>query len=173
MLLANVVSVVALAATALADGASITAAMTAIKADTTHLGDTVSAWGGDIFGVLTIAGESLGLLEALKKGSRTASKSAALTQDEALGIASATTELGAQVNRTLEAIIAAKPKFDHLIVVSPVILFNLEAQRKATADFSGKIVAKVPAELKPIAEQLIQPIDDGFAKAIAKYQIRL
>ena len=173
MLLTNIFSVAALAATVVADGASITAAMTKIKSDTTQLGNTVSSWHGDIFGVLPIAGESIGLLETIKKGSKTVSKSAALTQTEALGIAGSTVDLATQVNKTLEAIIAAKPKFDDLIVVSPIILFNLEEQKKATADFSSKILTKVPAELQAIAKSLIQPINDGFSKAIDIYQIRL
>ncbi|KND89995.1 hypothetical protein TOPH_05281 [Tolypocladium ophioglossoides CBS 100239] len=173
MLLTHAVSLVALAATVLADGKAITSAMNTINSDTVRLGTTVAAWPGDVFGVLPIAGESLALLEDIKKGSQTAADSAPLTQDEALSLATAVGDLAAQVNKTLEAIIAAKPKFDSLLVVSPVIFLNLEAQQKATADFSAKVVAKVPAALQAIARSLIQPIDDGFNKAIAEYRIKL
>ncbi|POR35510.1 Uncharacterized protein TPAR_04291 [Tolypocladium paradoxum] len=174
MLLTNVLSVVALgAATVLADGKAIMAAMNTIKADTAHLGATVASWRGDLLGVLAIAGESFGLLDDLKKGSRTADRSAPLTQDEALAIATVTADLATEVNKTLSAIIVAKPRFDRLLIVSPIILINLEAQQKATADFSAKVVAKVPKDLQAIAQSLIQPINDAFKKAIARYQIRL
>ncbi|PNY29126.1 Uncharacterized protein TCAP_00951 [Tolypocladium capitatum] len=177
MLLANVLPVVALAATTvLADGKAITAAMATIKADTVQLGASVSSLAGDLLDVLTvlpIAGESLGLLADIKKGAEVADKSAPLTQDEALGLASVTVDLAAQVNKTLEILIAAKPKFDGLLVVSPIIFLNLEAQREATTDFGNKVVAKVPKDLQAIAKGLMQPIDDGFNEVIAAYQIKL
>ncbi|KAJ6445135.1 antigenic cell wall galactomannoprotein [Purpureocillium lavendulum] len=172
MLVSNILLTgVALAGTVLADGKAIVAAMNKIKADTADLGNHVAAFKGDILGVLPIAMGSLHLLDDIKKGTKTADASAPLTTPEALELAGATGDLSKEVNKTLTAIIATKPKFDKLLVVSPIILLNLEQQQKATKDFSAKVVSKVPESLKGIAQALIKPIDDGFTQAIAKYKL--
>ncbi|UNI17134.1 hypothetical protein JDV02_003510 [Purpureocillium takamizusanense] len=145
--------------------------MNTIKADTVDLGNHAAAFRGDILGVLPIAIGSLHLLDDIKKGTKTASSSQPLTTPEALELAGATGDLAKEVNKTLTAIIAAKPKFDKLLVVSPIILLNLEQQQKATKDFSAKVVEKVPKELQAIAQGLIKPIDDGFTQAIGKYKL--
>ncbi|KAK4089265.1 hypothetical protein Purlil1_6254 [Purpureocillium lilacinum] len=165
------VSNMLLTGVALADGKAIVSAINTIKADTVDLGNHAASFKGDIIGVIPIAVGSLHLLDDIKKGTKTADASQPLTTPEALDLAGATGDLATQVNKTLTAIIAAKPKFDKLLVVSPIILLNLEQQQKATKDFSAKVVSKVPTELQAIAQALIKPIDDGFAQAIDKYKL--
>ncbi|KAL3954278.1 hypothetical protein ACCO45_012234 [Purpureocillium lilacinum] len=140
---------VALAATALADGKAIVSAINTIKADTVDLGNHAASFKGDIIGVIPIAVGSLHLLDDIKKGTKTADASQPLTTPEALDLAGATGDLA----------------------TSPIILLNLEQQQKATKDFSAKVVSKVPTELQAIAQALIKPIDDGFAQAIDKYKL--
>ncbi|EQL03211.1 Cell wall galactomannoprotein [Ophiocordyceps sinensis CO18] len=162
MRLASVLSAAALASSVLGDGNSIRKAIKTIGHDTTALGDVVSSR------ALPVVGKAVGLFVALKRGSRTARASAPLSFDEALGVATATGDLTSAVNKTLAALVVARPKFDYLLV-TPLILVTLDVQRRAANDFGGKVVAKVPKELRPIARQLIKGIDDDFETAIDAY----
>ena len=167
-MLGKLLSLVALAATALADGAAIVAAMDHIAADTVKLNDTVAAWPGDFLGALPITVESVSLLKGINDAKTVASESANLTFTEAIQIAQSTLALASSVNSTLETIIAAKHKFDHLLL-SPIILVNLELEKKATDEFSGELIAKVPEVLQSTAKTLVLQIDTSFDKAIGVY----
>ncbi|OAQ59593.1 antigenic cell wall galactomannoprotein [Pochonia chlamydosporia 170] len=171
MRLTPLVSIMALAATAIADGKAITDAMAKINTQTADLGTTVKNWKGDLLGALPITVKSTQLLKQIKSAAKVADKSAPLSFDEALAVAGATGDLSKTVQATLQTIVDTKPKFDKLIILSPVVLLNLELEQDATDDFSGKVVSKVPEALQAIAQGLIKPIDDAFAAAIDKYRI--
>lgn len=171
MLVTKVFSVAALAATAMADATALTAAMNKIATQTTDLGNTVKNWKGDILGALPITAKSVELLSTINKSIKVAKDTQPLTFDEALAIATVTVDLANNVNSTLQTIIDTKPKFDKLIVLSPVVLLNLELEQDATDKFSAVVVSKVPDELKAIAQALIEPIDQSFALAIDKYRL--
>ncbi|KZZ94276.1 Cell wall galactomannoprotein [Moelleriella libera RCEF 2490] len=155
----------------LADGKTITDALATIQAKTTDLGAAVSNWRGDLLGALPITFKSTELLTTLKQATRDAEASGVLTLEESLAVASATDELSKTVVSTLQTIVDTKPKFDRLIILSPIVLLNLELEKGATEDFSATVVSKVPQDLKPVAEGLIKPIDDAFAAAIDKYKL--
>jgi hypothetical protein len=159
-----------LPALAAADGASIVASIETIASDTTSLNDTVSSWKGGLLGTLPIIVQSTTLLSNIKKGADVAAASANLTTIEAITVAQATQLLAADVNSTLETIIAAEAKFDKLLL-GPVILLNLKLERDATEDFSDAVLGKVPAALLPLATRLVGGILTGFDKAIETYKL--
>ncbi|KYK56084.1 hypothetical protein DCS_08050 [Drechmeria coniospora] len=174
MLIVRALSVFALAAaTVRADGQSIVGAINEIKSDAKSLGDQVTAYRGGILGVIPIAVDSLRLFASLHAGTSTADDSAPLSQAEAITLASSVQGLAGTVNATLEAIIAAKPRFDKLLVVNPIVFLNLRQQSRAAKDFGASVTAKVPAEMQQISAALVKPIDDGFAKALDVYHIYL
>jgi hypothetical protein len=156
------------AGTVLANGASIVSSLSAIDNATLHLQSTVASWNGKLFTALPIVIESTSLLDAIKKGTKTAKDSAPLEPLEAIDVAGATITLAGSVNSTLTTLISAKPKFDKL-KLSPLILINLSLQRKATGQMSEAIIAKVPAELQELAKNLVEPIDDAFGKGIEEF----
>lgn len=169
MLFTKVLAPVAFLATAvLADGAAIVDALNAIAADTAALNNTVIEWKSDLLGSLPIIAKSTSLLATINKGTKTAEDSAPLELLETLGVAQATQALVADVNTTLTTIISRKSDFDHLLL-SPVVLLNLELEKKASADFSDAVTAKVPADVQSIAEQLAAQINDAFVEAIDVY----
>jgi hypothetical protein len=162
-----------LVARALADGAAIVAAMTTVGNATVKLNNTVSSFPDnplldllDIGGLLT---DSISLLNDINAATHIAKVSANLTILEAISIAQSTISLASMVESTLTNIVNSKPKFDKLIVVSPVILLNLKSEKSATDDFGAAVVAKVPPVLKATAQNLLAPIDDAFNSAIAAY----
>jgi hypothetical protein len=162
-----------LVARALADGAAIVAAMTTVGNATVKLNNTVSSFPDnplldllDIGGLLT---DSISLLNDINAATHIAKASANLTILEAISIAQSTISLASMVESTLTNIVNSKPKFDKLIVVSPVILLNLKSEKSATDDFGAAVVAKVPPVLKATAQNLLAPIDDAFNSAIAAY----
>ncbi|KAK0637001.1 hydrophobic surface binding protein A-domain-containing protein [Bombardia bombarda] len=158
------------ASTVLADGASIVNALDTVNNSTLKLNSLVSSWNGKLLGTLPIVAESTALLAHIMKGTKTAKDSAALAALDALGVAGSTITLSASVNTTLTTIIAAKRKFDKRSL-SPVILLNLELEKSATEDFSAAIIAKLPADLQGLAQNLVAPIDASFEQGIDKYKL--
>jgi Hydrophobic surface binding protein A len=162
-----------LVARALADGAAIVAAMTTIGNATVKLNSTVSSFPDnplldllDVGGLLT---DSISLLNDINAATHIAQASANLTLLEAISVAQSTISLASMVESTLTNIVNSKPKFDKLVVVSPVILLNLKSEKGATDSFGAAVVAKVPAALQATAQNLLAPIDDAFNSAIATY----
>jgi hypothetical protein len=85
-------------------------------------------------------------------------------------VASATAKLAAVVESTLNTLVLAKPKFDKLLIVSPVVLYNLEQQQTATNEFGAAVTVKVPAAYQKLAAALLQPIQAAFNTTIAVYE---
>ncbi|KAG5983960.1 hypothetical protein E4U55_006570 [Claviceps digitariae] len=152
-------------------GQAITAALTTIQNKTTDLGTAVSSWNGHLLTALPITLTATDLLTHLHHATSTAHASPPLTVDGALAVALATGSLSPVVQSTLRTIVRNKPRFDALLVLSPVVLLQLELQRRATADFSDAVVDKVPGNLKGVARGLIKPIDDAFGEAIEAYRL--
>jgi hypothetical protein len=166
----NTLLFAALPGLVVADGAGIVASIDTISTDTLALNETVSSWKGGLLGTIPIIAKSTSLLENIKKGTKVASASANLTLIEAIQVAQATQALAADVNSTLETIISAENKFDHLLL-GPVILLNLKLEKDATQDFSSAVITKVPASLQPVATRLVEGIITGFDKAIETYKL--
>ncbi|KAF4959119.1 hypothetical protein FSARC_10832 [Fusarium sarcochroum] len=164
----SLLPLVALAGSALASGDTISAAIDNISNATLALNKTIATWPKTLIGTLPITTKSTLLLAEIHRGTVVARDSEPLSLDETLQVAKATSQLGADVNITLETVIAAKPSFDKLLL-SPVILLNLELQRNLSIDFSEAVVSKVPADLQDKAKALVQGIDDSFAQAIQKF----
>lgn len=162
------VSAAALAGSVLGDGNTIRNAMRTVSRDTVALGDAVSSWSGGPLGVLPIAGKAGGLLVALKLGAKTAKESTPLSIEEAVDVYTATQDLSSAVNKTLNALVEARPKFDQLLV-TPVILITLDIQRGAANDFSNRVVEKVPENLQSTARTLVRSIDEDFARVVDAY----
>lgn len=148
----------------------ILTAINTISSDTTALNTTVASWNGNALTLLEITVQSAKLLAAINDGTKTANKAANLTLAQTLDVATATVNLATGVNQTITTIVSAKPKFDKLLVVDPVILLNLKLEQDASRDFSSAVVAKVPADLQAIAQGLTQGIDDSFSQGIAVYE---
>jgi hypothetical protein len=164
----SLLPLVALAGCAFAYGDTISTAIDNISNATLALNKTIATWPQTLLGTIPITTKSTLLLTAIHNGTLVARESEPLSLEETLQVAKATSELSNDVSLTLETVIAAKPKFDKLMV-SPVILLNLELQRALSADFSEAVIAKVPENLQGNAKALVQGIDDSFAKAIKKY----
>lgn len=157
-------------ALAQSDANPILTTLGTITSDTTSLNTTVANFDGDPLTLIKITVQSAQLLSDINAGTDTANKAANLTLDQTLAIASATLALATDVNQTITTIIGAKPQFDKLLVVDPVILLNLKLEQDATRKFSAAVVAKVPAALQAIAQGLTQGIDDSFSEGIAAYE---
>lgn len=71
---------------------------------------------------------------------------------------------------TLSEIVAKKPTFDRDLILSPIILINLEQEQSASDKFTAAVTAKVPAALQASAKQLTEPIDAAFSQAISTYK---
>jgi len=128
-----------LATQVLADGAAIIAAISAVSNSTLALKKTVTNFPSnpfdDLFDIPCLLVDSATLLTDINDGTKVADASANLTLAETISVASATISLASVVESTLKTIVAAKPKFDALLIVSPVLLVNLLLEQKATDAF--------------------------------------
>ncbi|KAF2771739.1 antigenic cell wall galactomanno protein, partial [Teratosphaeria nubilosa] len=163
-----------LATSALADGTAIIAALNTITAASANLNNTVlDLYYAGVLGlleILPIASAQQTLLNDIHDGTETAQASAELNNLEAIAIYTATQALVASVNETLTSIELTKPKFDSLLLVSPIILQDLQTDKKASDQLSAAIISKVPMALQDFAKQAVAPIDAKFAEAIALYE---
>ncbi|ERT01709.1 antigenic cell wall galactomannoprotein [Sporothrix schenckii 1099-18] len=158
------------ATTAAASGADIVSALDNVDSATQKLQNIVNGWSGGLLGSLPILPQSARVLSAINDGTDTANDSDPLTQDEALGIATAVTTLSTTVNSTMTALINRHDDFEHLLL-APVVLIDLKLQKKASDDMSAAIIAKVPAALQGIASNLAAPIGASFDQAIEAFSL--
>ncbi|OAQ60336.1 hydrophobic surface binding protein A domain-containing protein [Pochonia chlamydosporia 170] len=169
MLLKSIVPVALFAATAVADVTSINNALLTVTKDLIALNSTLANFSGDLFAAIPILGASLTLENAIKAGTKTANASQPLNFDDTLIIAQSTADLAEDATSCINTLISVKPKFDKLLVVTPITLGITKDLRKLTAAFATAIIAKVPANFQEVAKQLVQGIDDDFARGIKAY----
>lgn len=159
-----------LAATTTSTPPSIVDALTTVNRTTTKLGSAVTSWHGTLLGTVPILAESTALLVQVKQGADAAEASAPLDVPGALAVATAAGALVNSVNATLAAIVDAKPRFERLLL-APLIAVDLGLQRRATAEMSEKVIAKVPEALRELARGLVKPIDESFGVAVEAYRL--
>lgn len=167
--LALAASLASVAFAAPAPPATIKSSLETIGTATVKLNATVAGYSGDLLGLIPITTDSIALLINIKSGTKVANNSPQLDFDTALDIAGATGTLANDVTDIIATLIRTKPKFDKLLIVTPIIKETIVTQRAATAELSKAILAKIPAELAAIAAILIQQIDDTFAQGVAAY----
>ncbi|CAK7220413.1 hypothetical protein SCUCBS95973_004145 [Sporothrix curviconia] len=153
-----------------ADGAAIVAALSNVDSETQELGSRVQDWNGGLLSSIPIVTQSAHVLSAINDGTDTADDSDPLTTEEAISIGSAVNTLATTVNATMTAIINAHDDFEHLLL-APIVLLDLKAQKSASDDMSSALLAKVPTALQAIASNLAAPIDASFNQAIEVYSI--
>ncbi|KAK2595114.1 hypothetical protein QQS21_007140 [Conoideocrella luteorostrata] len=168
MLLKTILPVV-FAVSAVADVTSINNALITITKDLVALNNTLASFKGDLFAAIPILGASNKLQTSIKAGTDAAKKSNPLSFDDTLIIAESTADLAEDSTQTIDTLIAAKPKFDKLFIVTPITLGLTKDLRAATANLSAAIIEKVPADLQPVSKALVQGIDDDFARAVKAY----
>ncbi|KAB5578008.1 putative antigenic cell wall galactomanno protein [Coniochaeta sp. 2T2.1] len=170
MRLSTLLTPLALLPTVLSSGQTISDAITAINTVTQTLQSKVSSWKGDLLGTLPIIVSSTELLKDINNATKVTKASDPLEPLEALTVAVAVNTLSGSVNQTISAIVAKKRQFDKLLL-SPVILLNLELEKDATDKLGAALGEKVPEELKGAAAQLQATIDGYFEAGIEAYKL--
>ncbi|KAM3536119.1 hypothetical protein MY4038_000585 [Beauveria bassiana] len=169
MLLSKLVAPVALAATVLADGAAVNTALKTVDKSINALTATLTGFSGNIFGSLPVLGASLKLKSDIQKATKAASSSQDLTSDETLSLAETVGTIITDATKSIDAFIAVKPKFDKLLILTPIAAGQIKDLKTATVALGDAIVSKVPAELKDISSQLIGQINAQFDRGSAAY----
>ncbi|KAM3507759.1 hypothetical protein MY10362_001561 [Beauveria mimosiformis] len=169
MLLSKLVAPIALAATVLADGAAVNTALKTVDQSINSLTATLTGFSGNIFGAIPVLGASLKLKSDIEKATKAASSSQGLTSDETLSLADTVGTIITDATKSIDAFIAVKPKFDKLLILTPIAAGQIKDLKTATVALGDAIVSKVPAELKEIASQLIGQINAQFDRGSAAY----
>lgn len=152
----------------LADGISITGAITAIQNATNVLSNTVAQWNGDILGAVPIITQSTSLLKIIDEGIAITKASTVLSETEAVTIGLATTTLATTINSLLVVVVDAKTRFDR-VLLTPVVLLNLEQEKSASSLLSSAVVGKLSEESVAKVQQLFAQIIAAFDGAIGSY----
>lgn len=155
-----------------AGATEIVSELNKISAQTDKVESIVTEFSGGIAGlgdVVPLLIESTELLITIKKATKVAKKSEPLDLDGVIAIVGPTQALVADVQSLLAALVNAKPKFDKLVIVSPVVVLNLKQQRKATVELNEVIIGKVPVDFQGLARDLVEPIYGAFDATIAEY----
>lgn len=169
MLLSKIITPLALAATVLADGAAINTALQTIDKDINALTSSLKSFSGDIFGALPILFATTTLKNAIDQGTKVANSSQALSSDDTVGLANTVGTIITDATASIDAFIADKPAFDKLLIVSPIAVGLVKGLKTATSSLGDAIIAKVPADFKDVATQLVGQINDQFDRGIAAY----
>ncbi|KAK2599139.1 hypothetical protein QQS21_005400 [Conoideocrella luteorostrata] len=169
MLVKSVLGAAFFAVTTLADLTSINNALIKINKDIGSLDNTIKSWDGQLFSAIPILLQSWGLEGTIKDAAKTASASTPLNFDETLVIADSTADVAISAHTILANMVATKPKFDKIIVGSLFAHGILKNLRQETTTLATAIISKVPAELQPIAKELVGGIDADFAAAVQAY----
>ena len=169
MLISRVLSVVVLAATALADVQAIAKAIEDINEKTTSLEEAVVNY-KTFFDWGPIGMRTLRLLDAVDKGHKLVKEEEALTPKDVIKLLRPTTDLSVSVMSTLKNLIAAKEKFKPKIFTNPIIYANLVLQRKATREFSKTLLEKIPEKSRGLAKTQIDPLAEAFDEAVEIYR---
>lgn len=110
------------------------------------------------------------MLKDINDGTDIATASTNLTLTETLAVAGATQNLVTTVTSTLNTLVLAKPMFDKLLVVTPVVFLNLKAQLEATVEFGDAVVEKIPAAYQGLAVLVLEPVLVAFNSTIEIYE---
>ena len=170
MLSTTILGGLALTIATAVDGAAIIDSLGTLSTSSAELNNTVAEWSGGLFEALPIVTQSIGLLTDTKEAAGVAEESEPLTFEEATTLAGAMQGLTTDIKNTLTTLKNTKPKFDKLSL-GPVILINLELQKKETDNLSAAVVEKVPEELQEVAQGMVDQVGELFSKAIDAYSL--
>lgn len=169
MLLSKVFMPIGLATVVIADGAAINAALQTVDKDIKALTSSLTGFSGDIFAAIPILGATLTLKSDIDKGTKIAKDSQPLTSDDTVGLADTVGTIITDATASIDAFIAVKPKFDKLYIVTPIAAGLVKDLKTATGALGDAIIAKVPANFKDVATQLVGQINAQFDRGIAAY----
>ncbi|KXJ88111.1 hydrophobic surface binding protein A-domain-containing protein [Microdochium bolleyi] len=162
-------AVAALASTAVADLASIQASLNEVSKRVTGVKTKLDAWKGDLLGTIPIVAASADLVVTLQINTLKIKQSGNLTDDEAIEVSGTTAELITNTIPVLDALVAARPKFDKLLL-RPIIYLSLLTQKDSTLDLSRAVVSKLPPVYAEIGEALIQELIGLFDNVLTVYK---
>lgn len=160
---------IGLATVVIADGAAINAALQTVDKDIKALTSSLTGFSGDIFAAIPILGATLTLKSDIDKGTKIAKDSQPLTSDDTVGLADTVGTIITDATASIDAFIAVKPKFDKLYIVTPIAAGLVKDLKTATGALGDAIIAKVPANFKDVATQLVGQINAQFDRGIAAY----
>lgn len=169
MLLRTVVAPLALAATVLADAAALNEAIKTIDKNVNNLNTVLANFPGDIFSTIPILFATTTLDSSIKKAATIAKDVEPLTFDETLALADVTGNVARSAKTCIDTLISVKPKFDKLVIVSPITLGLVKGLRTSTKSLTDIVLTKVPEDLKDVATQLIAEIDAQYVRAIEAF----
>lgn len=165
----SLLALIALASPVFGDAASISAAFQDIADVALSIKTTVEEWNGGLLGTFPIITGATNLVTTIQKSTDTVEASEVLSEDEALEIAGSTADLITTTLPTLDTVVAAKPKFDKLLL-GPVIYLSLTVQKSEITKLGEAVTSKLPEIFVPIAEDLLNELFAKYYEAIAVFK---
>ncbi|KAJ1333113.1 Hydrophobic surface binding protein A [Microdochium nivale] len=165
----SLLTIATLASAVVADLASIQASLNDVGGSVKSVKTKLDAWKGDILGIAPIVASTADLVVKLELNTLKVKHSGNLTEDEAIQVSGTTADLITNTIPTLDALTAARPKFDKLLL-RPIIYLTLLTQKSSTLDLSKAVISKLPEVFAEIGEGLLVEITGLFDAVIDAYK---
>lgn len=147
---------------------TILTAINNVNTAATTLDNDVKAYDGSAGAISKSNTDAASVLSAINTGTTNVRGTSAVSDSDALQIASATETLITTVNNTINDLITKKPTFDSS-GQSPTVLNDLRQQDTASDALGDAIVSKVPSDVTGIAQSLTAEISASFQRGITAY----
>ncbi|EME81535.1 uncharacterized protein MYCFIDRAFT_183358 [Pseudocercospora fijiensis CIRAD86] len=148
--------------------ADVSSAISGLTSKVQAVDKAVQAFNGDAQQAVAIQSAAKDLSDTVDKGTAAAKGLPTLQQQDALGLASPVQDLSKAVNQTIGDLIAKKDAFVKA-GLGGAVREILEGQQKSASAFVDAILSKLPAELKPIGQQLAAPVIDSIKTGVAAF----
>ncbi|KAI9658555.1 MAG: hypothetical protein M1821_002115 [Bathelium mastoideum] len=150
------------------DAQTIITALDNVNTAASTLDAAVKAFDGSAGDITTLNSDAAAVLSAIKTGTTNVEATSAISDSDALSVASTTETLITTLNQTIDDLIAKKATFDSS-GQSGTVLSDLEQQENASTALGNAIVSKTPSDLSSIAESLTAQITAAFQNGITAF----
>lgn len=131
--------------------------------DVGQFNQTIAAYNGGINGLLPLGESATVLLNDIKNSAAGIVVSPPIEFEEALALASTVDTLVKNSESIVDTFIADKPKFSN-IAAATFVRSTFASIRAGVATFGEAIKAKLPPEMIPVANKLLQMLDQAYER---------
>lgn len=140
---------------------------------TDRLREDVIQWKGDTLGAIPLLNRCRNVANDISACTDVARQMPDCNTKEADEVQETAEKLSASIERTMEAIVAARPKIRSIpFIGDPVAMGILQRQRSAAAELIEVVTAKAGKDRPEAAAKLASQLDGHFAKSIAEFNSR-
>lgn len=160
--------IIAVLTTAVWCQSQVTQLLAKLSEDVGQLNKTIAAYNGGIGGLLPLGESATLLLNDLKNSAVAIGASPPIDFEDALSLATTVYTLVQNSEQIVDTVIVQKPKFSNVAAKS-FVQTTFVSVRGAVKVFGEALKSKLGPEIIPVADKLLQMLDQAFEKGQAAY----